>query len=210
MADMILTPAAANLVSFALSYLLLAVVPGPNFVIVSDAGLSSKRSDALSAALGIALGAGLLSVVVSVAANLIMADEIVRRVAATLFGLYLVLLGLKSWGRAGSVRRLMNMESARPTGGYFRLAFLTAVANPTTALFVGASSFSGKSLSTIEIVGMPIIVFAIALIWSGMVAAILSKWGRIVVPSYLAGRRDFVFGAAFILLGLISILSARN
>jgi threonine/homoserine/homoserine lactone efflux protein len=210
MSDAIPTPVTANLVSFALSYFLLAAVPGPNFLVVSDAGLTSKRSDALSAAFGIALGAGLLSVIVTQIAGIILADALFRRAAASAFGFYLIFLGLKSWGRAGAVRRLMHMPKAVATNGYFRLALLTAIANPTTALFVGASSFGKASLTPMEVAAMPLIVFAIAFMWFGAVGMALSRWGKAILPLHLAGRRDFVFGAAFILLGAISILSARG
>ncbi|WP_287119562.1 hypothetical protein [Mesorhizobium sp.] len=52
---------AAGLFPFATSYALLAMLPGANFAVVAQAGLTASRATALSAAAGIALGASSLA-----------------------------------------------------------------------------------------------------------------------------------------------------
>lgn len=210
MSDAILTPATANWLSFALSYLLLAVVPGPNFLVVSDAGLTSKGSDALSAAFGIALGACFLSVLVALAASFVVIEAVTARAVAMLFGFYLIFLGLRSWGRAGALRKLMHMRPAPPSSGYFRMAFLTAVANPTTAIFVGSFGLSMRpEQGNGEIAVIPVTVFLVALFWFSLVGMTFSRWRHTTIAERLTGWRDFAFGVAFILLGGLAILSAQ-
>ncbi|SIT57154.1 Lysine exporter protein (LYSE/YGGA) (fragment) [Mesorhizobium prunaredense] len=59
---------AAGLFPFAISYALLAMLPGANFAVVALAGLTASRTTALSAAAGIALGASSLAMVVATGA----------------------------------------------------------------------------------------------------------------------------------------------
>jgi threonine/homoserine/homoserine lactone efflux protein len=197
-------PLTTSVLPFALSYFLLAVVPGPNFAVVADAGLTTDRTGALSAAFGIAAGAGCLSAVVALSSGILVVGATTRQFIVMLFGSYLIFLALKSWGRAWTVRQFLNLSVAAPTRGHFRLAFVTAVANPTTALFVASSAPAASSSGWLLIA---FTVFIIAVLWFGLVGLVVSSTTLKFLNTGTGGLVNFTFGTIFMLLGALTILT---
>ncbi|WP_287307387.1 LysE family transporter [Mesorhizobium sp.] len=95
---------AAGLFPFAISYALLAMLPGANFAVVAQAGLTASRATALSAAAGIALGASSLAMVVATGAAALPPGGIAHQIAASLYGAMLVFVGWNSMRRAPTSR----------------------------------------------------------------------------------------------------------
>ncbi len=197
---------AGHLISFGLSYLLLAISPGPNFMIVSAAGLRSQRTSAIAAALGVALGACLLYLAVTLCAGLLPVSDMTKRLGMVFFGAYLVYLSVKSFCRTRVMARWTHSTAAEPTSGYFLMAFFTAIANPVTAMFFASSRLvASPSFPTFICAG---IIFATAASWFTVVAVMASN-GRL---QSLSGRHrdrfDLFFAATFLFIGITTLLSS--
>ncbi|RUU94957.1 lysine transporter LysE, partial [Mesorhizobium sp. M6A.T.Cr.TU.017.01.1.1] len=112
---------AAGLFPFAISYALLAMLPGANFAVVAQAGLTASRATALSAAAGIALGASSLAAIVATGASALPPGGIAHQMAASLYGAMLVFIGWNSMRRALSIKAGANAPKPVPIVRYFRL-----------------------------------------------------------------------------------------
>ncbi|WP_276120175.1 LysE family translocator [Pararhizobium qamdonense] len=194
-----------QLVPFAVAYFMLAMVPGPNFAVVANASLNSDRSDVLRAAFGIATGAGLLSAFVSLGAGSLLSGETTRRLLALIFGTYLIFLALRSWSKAATLRNLFHLSGAVETRGRFRLAFLTAIANPVTAMFVASASPPYSSRGGWALIAVT--VFLVAIGWFGLVGLSISMLKGRSVNQRWANLMNMTFGAIFMVLGVAMVLS---
>lgn len=197
---------AGHLISFGLSYLLVAISPGPNFMIVSAAGLRSQRTNAIAAALGVALGACFLYLAVTLCAGAVPVSETTKRLGAIFFGACLVYLSAKSLRRTRLVSQWMHSPIAEHTSGYFRMAFLTAIANPLSAMFFASSHLvAPSSFLTFMCAGL---IFAIAASWFTIVAVMASNGKlRSLSRAYLDWF-DLLLAAAFLFLGITTLLSS--
>lgn len=197
---------AGHLISFGLSYLLLTVSPGPNFMIVSAAGLRAQRTNAIVAALGVAVGACLLYLAVTFCADLLPVSGTVKRLGAMFFGSYLVYLSVKSLRRTHIVTRWAHSTAAEPTSGYFRMAFFTAIANPMTAMFFASSHLIAfSSFLTFVCAGA---IFAIAASWFVIVAVMASNSRLQSLSGRNLDRLDLFFALGFLVLGITTLLSS--
>ncbi|MDI6028193.1 LysE family transporter [Corticibacterium sp. UT-5YL-CI-8] len=193
--------AATDLLPFALSYALLAMLPGPNFAVVAQAGLTSCRNTALAAAIGIALGASLLSGVIAGSAGALPLSPAGAHLAAVLYGVFLLWLGARAIDRAIRPSALLARETRIPATGYFRLAFMTAMANPASALFFTSSALAAKTSAQ----SSSLIVFLVAAIWFGLVGLALSA--SACRAFYVRYRRhaDVALGTALAAMGMAAM-----
>ncbi|WP_371111022.1 LysE family translocator [Rhizobium sp. RCC_161_2] len=197
---------AGHLISFALAYLLLAISPGPNFMIVSAAGLRSQRANAIAAALGVAFGACLLYLAVALCAGLMPVSDTTKRLGAIFFGTYLVYLSVRSLRRSRVVARWTHSTMAEPTSGYFRMAFLTAIANPVTAMFFASSHLVASSSFLTAVCAA--VIFAIAASWFTMIAVMASNGRLQSLSARHLDQFDLLFAAVFLFLGITTLLSS--
>lgn len=195
------------------------LLPGPNFVLVTQKALNQSRREALAAALGVAVGA----VIWALAALLGMQTLFVLTPwlytgLRWLGGAYLVYLGvraLRSSLRPPYQHRESGDIPATPrthSAGSFRMGLLTSFSNPKTAAFFGCMFAAllppdwplwACSLALVEIL-------AISLAWYGAVACCLAH--PLIRSGYLACRRllDLMTGGVFTSLGLHLILGANS
>ncbi len=132
------------LLSLAAVQLLAVISPGQSFVVISKLALSSGRSSAVSAALG--MGAG--SVIWAVAA--IAGLALVLEHAALLYsalkfagGAYLLFLAFTLWKHAPRAVALGNGgDSPRALRSSFALGLFTQLANPKVVVFFGSIFFA--------------------------------------------------------------------
>lgn len=196
--------AAAGLLPFAASYALLAMLPGPNFAVVAQASMTQCRNAALLSALGIAAGAGLLAGLVAGGAAGIAPGPVAARVVSALYGAFLFWLGVKALRSA--------LLPTRPRGAYlgpvvrrpFRLAFLTAIANPASMAFFTSSALTRKLPAFPSLLA----VFTVALLWFGLLALALSAPAMRALHARCRAHVDMVVGAALTLLGCAALFSA--
>jgi len=196
----------SDLLAFITSYFLLAATPGPNFALVSNAAMTASRKHALSAAFGIAVGATLIAILIVSGRSVIVYDEQVRQSAKFAFAAYLFYLAFRSWKRARAQGRQPAGNACPSRSGYFRMALLTAVANPTTAMLFASSPIQkGDSLATVILVALP--VFVIASLWFGMVATVASIGAGGKVPQLVFNRIDAGFVLVFVVLAMLTLIS---
>ncbi|PAQ05760.1 LysE family transporter [Mesorhizobium temperatum] len=195
---------AAGLFPFAISYALLAMLPGANFAVVAQAGLTASRATALSAAAGIALGASSLAAVVATGAGALPPGGIAHQMAASLYGAVLVFIGWNSMRRALSIETGVNEPKPVPIARYFRLGFVTAVANPATALFFASTmlNLNARGATHLSVVAL---VFAIAIGWFGLLGLSISQPATRRFYSRFRKHADIVLGGALVALGFAAL-----
>ncbi len=192
----------APLLAFATTYMMLAALPGPNFLVVAQASLSPRPRAGILAAAGIATGAGLLALLTLSLASRLGPDPAMALAAQAGFAGLLLLVGGRALMRLA--RPASSAASPRaPTAarrGVFVLAFATAAANPVSAAFFGSYLVASRSgsdagLSAPAAAGT---VFLVAALWFGALA-----WALSAGPfrSFLGRYRDVLDAA--IALGLL-------
>jgi threonine/homoserine/homoserine lactone efflux protein len=186
-------------VSFGLSYFVAAASPGPNFVVVSRAGLSASRIAAFKTTAGVVLGASVLTIVAATCAHWLPRDGVVIAVTELIFATLLLRWSFHSLARAVSDAP----ASADPTDDqrHLRKGFLTAASNPFTAMFL-ATAVDGN-LSTIDAVG---IVFAVATLWFGLIGVVCRQ--PVMHVAYARFRRQIeaMFGVVFLVMAAKTLL----
>ncbi|MET3581187.1 threonine/homoserine/homoserine lactone efflux protein [Mesorhizobium robiniae] len=195
---------AAGLFPFAISYALLAMVPGANFAVVAQAGLTGSRATALSAAAGIALGASSLAAVVATGAGALPPGGIAHQMAASLYGAMLVFIGWNSMRRALSIKTGADEPKPVAIVRYFRLSFITAAANPATALFFAFSTLSLNARGAISI-AVVALVFTIAVAWFGLVGLVISQPAMRQLYNRFRKHVDIILGGALIAIGFAAL-----
>lgn len=194
----------AGLLPFAISYALVAMLPGANFAVVAQAGLTASRTTALAAAAGIALGASSLAAVVAAGTGALPPGGIAHQMAASLYGAMLVFIGWNSMRRALSINIGVSEPKPVPITRHFRLGFVTAVANPATALFFASSTLNLNARGPTH-VSVVALVFAIAIAWFGLLGLCISQPVARRFYSRFRKPADIVLGGALVALGFAAL-----
>lgn len=194
-----------ELLSFTISYSLILAVPGSNFLLVSSVSMNSGRRSALTAALGVGLGACILCCSIAFGAERLSGIESVRRLIAVLFAGQLLWLALKSYQR-GRAAELPWRQSAAAGTNQFRVALFTGLLNPTTAIFF-ALPRPIFQLSPLLVFIAAAIVFSVATAWFSLVAMLTSMAGKQMMSLTAYRSINLFFAAAFVLLATMAICS---
>ncbi|MEI4485014.1 LysE family transporter [Frigidibacter sp. MR17.14] len=162
------------MVSFTLTYALLAILPGPNFVVVSRAAWSGSRMSSLATALGVALGAAALALAAGLAFGPALAADPgghlspALRAAAIGFAALLALMGLRLLHEVVAPR---DRPDGRPPRGGFVNGLATAASNPLSAGFFAASALRLGSAGSIgPSLTLALCVLGVAGVWFATVA----------------------------------------
>ena len=149
-------------ISLGLSYLPVAAAPGPNFVIVSRAGMAASPAAALRAAAGVALGAGLLAALAASGSGLLPRDGPLAVATQIAFAALLLRFAVRVLYRAwtGTTEAADTLLDAR----HFRCGFLTAASNPVTAGFL-VTAARGE----VDGLAAGAAVFVVAACWFGLI-----------------------------------------
>ncbi|MBB6426930.1 LysE family translocator [Sphingopyxis sp. JAI128] len=122
-------------IMFASAAVLLNIPPGPDLLYVTSTAIANGRRVGVAAAGGIAAGAMVHVIAVSLGLSSILATSKAAFTFVTLAGAaYLVFLGLRSW-RTGSAGQLGRPGGSMSTGTAFRQGMLVDLFNPKSALF---------------------------------------------------------------------------
>jgi threonine/homoserine/homoserine lactone efflux protein len=169
--------------SFASAYLIIMAVPGPNFAMVIQSSVHGSLRGALSTAAGLATGASLLAGLAFAGLLSVGRSEAWQGLAHAAFALTLVMIGIRALRRSMrasapplsseaslSSKASLSWKASRASRSFFT-AFVTAVANPLTAVFFATSMLE---LGLTELQARPALmamsVFVIALSWFGFVS----------------------------------------
>lgn len=198
---------AGELARFAASYIVLMAIPGPNFAIVMQAGMSGSFRAALAAASGIACGAGLLSALamtgISSFAPSFARGGLSETVVQIVFAATLSAIGLKAVRRSLQRRTLPDGSQPLTLARHFASAFGTALCNPVTALFF-ASSALGPGLARLHSYPdlFPGTVFLMAMGWFGLVGTAFCLKPVQAWLQHAHRPMDAILGAYLIAAGL--------
>lgn len=182
--------------SFGLSYFVAAASPGPNFVIVSRAGLSASRAAAVKTTAGVVLGAVTLTILAATFAQSIPHDGPFLVVTEALFALLLLRWARNSLRNALAAPGEISAEQAadaRP----LRKGFITAASNPFTALFL-TTAISGD-MNTLQAVA---IVFTVATLWFGIVSLACRQERMHLLYARLRRQVEGLFAAVFVVMAI--------
>ena len=190
-----------------------AASPGPSFVMVAKAAVSSSRSAGLAAALGMGAGGVIFAAAVLLGLHgLLLAVPAAYLVFKVAGGLYLVYLGSRIWRSARQPLELAGAAAGarRGTAKSFVLGLTTQISNPKTAIvyasvfaaFLPAARSVGFSLAVVAL------VFLIEVGWYSLVALALSSDRP--RKAYLRYKEwvDRAAGGVMVALGLKLLASA--
>ena len=156
--------------ALAIPYGALVVSPGPNFLMVSHAGLTASRRSAFLAALGVALGAALLALAAHASSQVIGASRPIRIGAIVLVCVFLIYVGARLLWQGVNGRENASEASGYPNRAHFWFGLVTAATNPATAGFFVVHAVRRPGPVALTEPQVAAIVFAIALGWFGLVA----------------------------------------
>ncbi len=164
-----LLPAPDLMAGFALGYLLILLVPGPNMLALGAlAGLRGMRG-AMPLCLGMAVGAACLAAIICVALSPIAAGPEAALAGATALLITAALL---------LPRRAIESPSSGPgsrreTVGGCTAGFLTALTNPVTAGYF-AAQIGGPLADKPLLPVLPVLVGGVAVLWFMACAGVLA------------------------------------
>lgn len=186
-------------ITFGASYFVAAASPGPNFVIVSRAGLAASRSEAIKTTAGVVLGAMMLTLVAATCSHWLPKDGLFLAATEVVFAALLL-----RWSYRSITSALRPAGPAAQTAAderHLRTGFVTAVSNPFTAMFL--TTAVDQSMSTLEAVG---IVFVIATAWFGLIGVLCRL--PVMHELYARYRRQVegLFGVVFLIMACRTLL----
>ncbi len=191
------------------------ISPGPSFVMVARAAVSSSRANGIAAAMGMGAGGVLFALAALVGLQaLLLAVPSVYLALKVAGGMYLAYLGFRIWKSARQALMVQGEPSVVHTAlpKSLVLGFVTQVSNPKTAIVYASvfAAFLPPASSIAFDLALVIIVFAIESGWYSVVAlALSSEHPRRAYLRYKASV-DRVAGSVMMLLGLKLILSGHQ
>jgi len=196
-----------TLTIFAITHLLAAASPGPNFFLVSNLAGRESRLQGLSAALGITLSVLAWSSVAALGFNVFLhQNPAIHNLLRYAGAAYLAWLGLRMIVRAISGASRHQSRCAEQSSTHFAVlqGFLVNVGNPKTlayytsvfAVLVPPGS-NGAALSEVVLVAV-----AVSFTWWCLVALVFSNSQIKRVFERIRTLIEIITGSAFIIFGL--------
>ena len=206
-------PEPATLFLFAVTALLFAATPGPNFVFVLTRTLSRGRADAVTSVFGIGVGALLHTVAATLGVSaLVMTSASAFAIVKTLGALYLVYLGLKTLLSRDDGALTQTAPTAKRAA--FGDGFVTMVLNPKVALYFLAflPQFvdpSKGAAGQLLLLGSAQVVIEVSVLLA--LAYLAGRLGGLLRERPTFGRvQKYASGGVYLLLGSALALSGRK
>jgi threonine efflux protein len=180
-----------SLLAIAVLHWAVLVIPGFNFVLISQLAAGGSRTAAMAAVAGMT-SATLVwaSLAVAGVGVVFSAHPGIRLAAQAAGGLYLLHLAFKLW-RSSASASLNAAQTVLDRGAAFRAGFLTSMLNPKIALFYGsvfATALPAKPSAQLIVLAVAL-VFANSVVWHSSLALLLSRPG--VQRAYLRYNQMF-------------------
>ncbi|HWF65544.1 MAG TPA: LysE family transporter [Rhizomicrobium sp.] len=201
-----MTPIVA-LFSILLAQALGAVSPGPSFLFVVRTSVGLSRKDGLAAAVGMGLGAAIVTALALVGVRAVIAQvEWLYAGFKLIGGAYLLYLGVQLWrGSMGETLDKSDMPTPkRGVGKSFLLALATQLSNPKTVVVISGiyAALLPAKVPLWMYLAIPPIDFAMEGGWYAFVAVTMSSQRPRAV--YLSAR-NWIDRAAGTLLGALGL-----
>jgi threonine/homoserine/homoserine lactone efflux protein len=116
----------------------------------------------------------------------------------------LVFIGWKSMRRALTTKTGVDAPKPVPIIRSFRLGFVTAAANPATALFFASSTLNLNARGATQLTVVAL-VFAIAIAWFGLLGLSISQPAARRFYRRFRNHADIVLGGALVALGFAAL-----
>jgi threonine efflux protein len=166
----------ATLVTIAVLHWVVLLVPGFNFVLITQLAAGGSRSRAFAAVAGMTLATLSWALLAVLGVGVVFsAHPALRQVAQVAGGLYLLQMAWRLWGARQQPGAAATALMTR--GGAFRAGFFTGMLNPKIALFYGsvfatAMPAQPSLLLSASAVAM---VFLNSVVWHSFLALVLSQ-----------------------------------
>ncbi|WP_164763873.1 MULTISPECIES: LysE family transporter [unclassified Mesorhizobium] len=153
------------------------VSPGPNSVLLLTTALSSGRSNAMRAALGIAIGSLVWMVGAMVGVSVILealpALGLALKIAG---GGYLIYLGVRLWKADALKPGALGKGNGSSHRNYFRRGLVANLTNPKSAAYFGSifAAFLTKEVPVVALAIMISLLFLMSIAWHGVLATTFS------------------------------------
>ncbi|WP_291937582.1 LysE family transporter [Limnohabitans sp.] len=169
---------ATFLLSVATLYILLAISPGPNFLVITQAAISRSRSQALCIALGVSTASVIWASLAALGLGIFLSQFMwLQRTLQVLGGCYLLYVGVKMLLKARTPLDVGASVVAEVSDWQaYRSGLLTNLANPKTLMFftsVFASLFSGDLTANVKLAAI-FVVAAISIAWNVLTVTIFA------------------------------------
>ncbi|NMH67045.1 LysE family translocator [Shewanella salipaludis] len=195
-------------------YIVGVVIPGPNFVAVTHTAISSSRKHAL------ALVAGIVLVNLFWAASALLGLGTVFKLfpwvalgAKFLGAVYLIWFGFKLIKSANIVQENLSSKSMHNSVmSSFRSGIVVNIVNPKSIAFYAAvfSAAAPSSVNISTLIAMLGVVLAIATIWYGSVALLLSSPTVSNAFNKFKAKFNYLCGTTIVVLGLKQAFSSTG
>jgi threonine/homoserine/homoserine lactone efflux protein len=166
------------LLSVATLYTMLAISPGPNFLVITQAAISRSRSQALCIALGVSTASVIWASLAALGLGIVLEQFLwLQRALQLLGGCYLLYVGVKMLLKARTPLDVGPSVVAEVSDWQaYRAGLLTNLANPKTLMFftsVFASLFSGDLTANVKLAAI-FVVSAISIAWNVLTVTIFA------------------------------------
>ncbi|MFZ6846323.1 LysE family translocator [Undibacterium sp. RuTC16W] len=165
-----------SLLAIAVLHWAVLIIPGVNFVLISQLAAGGSRREAMCAVGGMTIGTLAWALLAVAGVGVVFtAHPSVRLAAQSVGGLYLIYLAFKLWLASDQAT-----ASTPPVFGglaAFRAGFTTSALNPKPALFFGSvftTSLSANPSPTMLVLAV-LLVFANSVVWHSSLALLLSR-----------------------------------
>jgi threonine/homoserine/homoserine lactone efflux protein len=197
------------LLTVASLWLVAAVTPGPNSILVMRVSVVRSRTDGLQVVSGIGLGTGIwgLSGFFGVHA-LFLAAPLLYWLFRVCGGLYLIFFGLRLVWKCLRGEEAMAPAVGGSASGPFRLGLITSLSNPKSALSV-ASLFAATMPSHAPIdLGLMTVALMVAIStgWYALMVCLFSSRWMAAAHRRLRRVIDGIAGAIFVAFGARLVL----
>ncbi len=205
-----------SLFSILLALTLGAISPGPSFLFVTRTSVALSRRDGIAAAIGLGLGAAIISTLALLGVRAVIAQIDWLYIGFKLIGgAYLVYLGWRLWFAAEQPAVLADDAVARVRNGPMRsflLALATQFSNPKTVVVIGGifAALLPNRVPVWMYVAIPPLDFVIETSWYVFVAMAMSSARP--RAAYIRARKwiDRAAGSLLATLGLRLIFESMR
>lgn len=184
--------------------------PGPDFLAVTHAAITTSRKSALAVAMGVILGNGVWAGAALVGIGSLFLLFPAFFIFLKFFGaLYLCYLGCKLIKGARSELSTESLPRSFSTWHSVRKGFANTMSNPKAAIFYASalSSLAPSSAGFFELAAMLLTVMLVASIWFGFVVMVLSTPSASAVFRSMKVYFESIFGILLIAFGIRQICS---